>query len=304
MIRPLLTVVLPAYRYREGIERILCTLPLSDPRIEVIVGDDTPDGSLAAWLQGAGRQVAVHLKYHRNTPPLGAVPNWNDLIRRATGKYVWLLHHDECPVDEAAVSRLLALLGQAPDLDAVILDCVLVLGESGVNRRHMPNWMRALVVTKFPNYLLRRNIVGPASSIVVRRELYEMYDESLRWLVDVELYRRVFEKVRRIHLAHDVTVLSFSYRLESITASLCHDLRQIALQERAAIYNNTNPSDGEQHATLRGDMGSVPGAVESVLWNLLRSLLRLPSLFGISAFPKERVRDVLGRCFHEPVVSK
>ena len=304
MDRPLLSIALPTYRYLEGIKRILCTLPLGDQRIEVVVGDDTPDDSIGAWIQGAGRLFASRLKYHHNTPALGAVPNWNDLIRRSTGKYVWLLHHDECPIDETAVIRLLALLGQKAEMDVVLLDCVLALGESGVNRRHMPNWMRALVITKSPNYLLRRNLVGPASTIVIRREIYEMYDESLRWLVDVELYKRMFAKARRVYLAHDVTVLSFPGRLESITASLQPDLHQIFKQERGAIYNDGGQPNGGRNAGRRGDMGRVSIVMESMLWNILRGFLRLPSWLGISALPRKKVRDAWGRGLHEQICNK
>ena len=284
-----MTIAVPAYRYQAGVARILSSLPLGDPRIEVIIGDDTPDGSLEAWFRGpAASRFAPHLAYHRNIPSLGAVPNWNDLIGRAAGRYIWLLHHDECPVDAKAVKKLLALLCEIPVLDAVLLDCVQVLRASGINRRHMPNWMRALVVKKMPQFLMRRNVIGSPSAIVLHREIYEKYDESLVWLVDVELFIRVLAKAKRVFIANDVTLLSFPLKL-SITASIRSDIRRIKRRELAAIAKAGCMSPRWMMMTTM----IVP--LEAVLWKLLRVALRFPSWLGVSSLPRKTARDAWWR---------
>jgi glycosyltransferase involved in cell wall biosynthesis len=261
---PLLSVLLPAYRYPEGVHRILSLLqPLPFADCELIVLDDSPDDEVeqevVRWCSATGIQVA----YQRNRPALGAAANWNALLDKARGQYCLLLHHDEFPLGDNFVVNLIQELRKEPDVDVIILDCVLIDPRNRRCRRHLPTWLRAFVVNRFPQYLFRRNVIGPTSAMVIRRMLYPRFDERLRWLIDVDVYVRLFRVTKRLRFCPQIRVGSILGRADSITAGLW-----------------LGPVRGEPilHSILR--------VCEAVCWNLMRGLTRIMAVFCVGPVPR------------------
>lgn len=278
---PLVSILVPAYRYAEGIHRILASLqPLPIEDCELIVFDDSPDDkvevTVAQWCTTTGMLVL----YQHNWPARGAVANWNALLDAATGEYCLLLHHDEFPLSNYFLRDLTTALRRDTDTDALVLDCVLVAPQTGRNRRHLPTWLRAFVVNRFPQYLFRRNVIGPTSALVIRRSLYPRFDVRLRWLVDVDLYVRMLKVATHLRLSPRIRIGSIVGRSDSITARLGTSVPQVAQEERAYLRGI--------HPTVGLWLGPVPGesvmhgllrTAEAACWGLLRVLTRMAALF-------------------------
>lgn len=61
----------------------------------------------------------------------------------------------------------------------------------GTVRLHTPRRLRRWIVNRFPAYLLRRNVLGPPSVIVLKESLRAPFDPRIPWMVDVEWYHRI-----------------------------------------------------------------------------------------------------------------
>lgn len=282
----LLSILVPTYRYAEGVCRILaCLYPIPIEDCELIVFDNSPDdeieGIVARWRLATGMPVT----YQSNQPSLGAVANWNKLLDAARGEFCLLLHHDEFPLGEYFVKDLINTLRQSADMDACLLDCILVDPQSHRNRRHVPTWLRALLLKYFPHYLFRRNIIGPTSALVVRRSLYPRFDERLRWLVDVDVYVRLLKVTKCLRMCPKVQMGSILNRSDSITARLGSSIPQLELEERKYLLS-LNPDAG---IWLRpGGMNCflvLLRACETVGWSLFRVLTRLAARLGRDPVP-------------------
>src|SRR5487761_2410319 len=120
---PVLSILIPAYNYADGVCRIVSPL-LREARtdIEILVHDDSSDSAVEAAIQGLGPHD--YLRYTWNSPALGAVPNWNSLLKKASGQYVILIHHDDFPLSETFASEVLDELEQNDWPDALILSCL------------------------------------------------------------------------------------------------------------------------------------------------------------------------------------
>jgi len=231
---PLLSVLVPAYGYPEGVGRILASLP-DDGRLEVVVSDDSIDDGIGKVVRRHGQGRRTRHVYRHNRPRLGAIANWNALLDEARGRYAWLLHHDEFPLDGSTVPDLLSRLARADAPDVLVLDCVLARQDSGDNARHVPQWLRSIVVRHAPGYLMWRNVLGAPSVIVARHALYPRYDRSLKWMVDVEAYVRLFDGRPSIDFEPRLAVASVQGRGDSITAALAPELGSVERAERAAL---------------------------------------------------------------------
>jgi glycosyltransferase involved in cell wall biosynthesis len=91
---PLITFGIPAYNRPQLLAETLASIAAQTANVayEVIVCDD---GSLPQTAATVARFPTERFFYHRNTPSLGPVGNWNECLRRARGTWVMILHEDD-----------------------------------------------------------------------------------------------------------------------------------------------------------------------------------------------------------------
>lgn len=91
---PLITFGIPAYNRPQLLAETLASLAAQTTAtdFEVIVCDD---GALPETATTVARFPRERFFYHRNTPSLGPVGNWNECLRRARGTWVMILHEDD-----------------------------------------------------------------------------------------------------------------------------------------------------------------------------------------------------------------
>lgn len=227
-----LSVLIPAYSYPEGIKRILSSFTSSySSQIEILIFDDSPDDDVAQAVAELGL-TNNRLTYRHNCPSLGAISNWNELLDSAQGEYCLLMHHDEFPLSSTFWNDLLLLLDNDRDIDLIVMDCILRDQEAKSSRRHLPMWLRRYILHSHASYVLRRNVIGPVSSIVFRRACAPRFDRELKWLVDVDFYYQILQRSNLIRYAPDIQIGSISGREGSITRALGKSVKRIAREER------------------------------------------------------------------------
>jgi len=233
--QPLLSILIPAYNYAFGVRRIVVPL-LFEGRsdIEILVQDDSDnDGVEVAMRLLASSHARLH--YARNSPALGAVHNWNSLLQHARGKYVILIHHDDFPLSKTFTADLLGELESNAWPDALILSC---LTYDVARKRIVPgvcNALRGFIGRHHPSYLLRRNVFGPPSVLVVRRDLLGEYDPALKWLVDAEAYFRLLTAQPRRLIFSSLMMVSSTGLPNSISTAIGGSVRDIAKTELAYL---------------------------------------------------------------------
>lgn len=255
---PLLSILIPSYEYPEGIERILEALAPVPSDVEIVVSDDSGDDGVERAIARTAGQIPI--RYVRNRPALGAPGNWNALIALASGRYCWLLHHDDIPEKNCLAALLNRLRKTSPDV--IVLDMVCLAGDRRtIHHRHMPLWIRKWVLGRRPGYLIRRNVVGPTSALLVRREMFPQFDIGLKWLVDVDAYTRLFAAGVSVQFV-PVRVGFIAVRTGSITSSIRRDIPRLAETERERIRRASGIPDDNGPARV----------IEPLIWAVFRFL--------------------------------
>jgi glycosyltransferase involved in cell wall biosynthesis len=276
---PRLSILLPAFNDAAGIQQVLASLATRGRAndIEILVSDDSTNSRCAQAIRSAVSAWA-NARYVRNVPPRGAVSNWNHLLAQATGHYCLLIHHDEYFENEDALVRALGLLQASPAPAGIVMPCRVQQG-NGLARLHMPAWLAEYVSRRWPRYLLRRNLWGPPSVLILRRDLYADYDVRLKWLVDVDLYSRVLlQCAPRLIFMRGAGVVS-APAVTSITRTLQPHLASIHSAELALLAgaNGTNTlwlqRSGLVPRLLRG--------LESVAWHVFRATWKAMHLLRV-----------------------
>ena len=94
-----LSILIPLYNYNEGFAKIInCIENISDNlfnNYEIIISDDSELPIINNAEIKNLKNKLNHFRYIHNKERLGAVKNWNKLIKLSKGDYIWLLHQDE-----------------------------------------------------------------------------------------------------------------------------------------------------------------------------------------------------------------
>ena len=190
---PLVSVIIPTLNRPDFLRAALqSVLGQTVGDFEILVVDDgstiDPRPVLAALDDG-------RIRYFRHDSNRGEAAARNTGIRNARGTYVAFLDDD----DEWLPDKLrlqLDLFGQSPDAVACVYGGHVAL--QGLNgrelRRDVPTRRGGLF-----QELLERNVIGPPSTVMVRRQCLErvgLFDESIAFGVDYDMWIRIAREYR------------------------------------------------------------------------------------------------------------
>lgn len=269
-MKPLLSILVPSYEYTIGVKNILNKISEAHlNEIEVVIYDDSASNDIKHHIDNYRSNENTAVIYRKNNPPLGAVKNWNSLLRSGNGAYLMLLHHDECPENIDFFQKVLYEIKKCDSIDIYIVNCI-VEDQKKIQRPHLPRYIREWVVRYQHEYIFRRNAIGPVSSLIVRRELHTEFDEKLHWFVDVDYYYRLLKKSTQIKFLQ-INIISTIDRKDSITSKLKGTLDSIKSSERTYLAEK-HPQAAKW---LRECNGFLINSVEHLLWIAIRVLTRM-----------------------------
>lgn len=228
----MISIVIPAYKNVDLVKKALESVFRQNyQNYEVILVDDTPDESVKK-ICSIFKTPKLH--YYHNTPPKGAVDNWNYGLSLANGNNIILLHHDESFINPDFLERIESLLNNY----SFVIHNKKILLSSKEKRERIPNWLKtAIIKMKYPIFSM--NVIGPCACVAFRREIMEKFDNRLHWKVDTEWYYRILQKADSMYYSPNREILSIHGHEDQITSSL--DIKKVNMQDIKVIkekYNN------------------------------------------------------------------
>ncbi len=161
---PLVTFGIPAFNRPGLLAETLASIAaqVTSAHYEVIVCDDGAQPETAAIV---ARFRADRFFYHRNVPTLGAIGNWNEVMRRARAPWVMVLHEDDTLYpwylatvlprlrDDLAAVCTRTVSGEVPP------DLPTPAAPADAKRRtYVPRYFLKSSMTPFPGVLVRREL--------------------------------------------------------------------------------------------------------------------------------------------------
>lgn len=198
---PKVSICVPAYGNPGGIARLLASVAEQTyTDYEVILTDDSPDNSVQA---AAERSAVNNLHYHKNETRLGATGNWNESVRRASGAYIKMMHHDDWFSAPDSLANFVALLDENPKAILgfsgtwqVTLEgsgsCGDCTGGAARFARSISVEQEALIREDWRNLYFGNYIGAPSATIYRAND--QIFEAKLTWVMDVEYYMRLLQK--------------------------------------------------------------------------------------------------------------
>jgi GT2 family glycosyltransferase len=194
-----LSIIIPTHhREKELVSAIESVLPSSELKLEILVSDDSPEGSAEPYVRGIGDD---RVSYVKRAKPTGGVPALvrNERVRDARGRYFYFLDDD----DTASPAALEAMVRRLDETgNGVALGVVRPFGRDGSSvvaseKVHYSHAERLLskMHTRFElaACLLFRSAIICCSAGLIRRECFQTlggFDTAYPLYEDVAMFLR------------------------------------------------------------------------------------------------------------------
>ena len=184
---PLVSICIPAYNHLAHLQDALNSVFMQTFRdYEIIITDDSNNNDIFDYIHQLSNRDCI--KYFKNQPSLGAPANWNRGLSLATGKFIKILHHDDQFIDENSLGYFVQALESSPNKNIVFCALLNRDASTGSEKIHRPSAIDLKRLTEDPNILFCGNFIGPPSGILFRAPPKYLFNEKLKWLVDIDFY--------------------------------------------------------------------------------------------------------------------
>ncbi len=252
--QPLISICIPAYNRPQYLKRLLDSIAIqSFTSFEVIVTDDSPGNEVETFLQQL--TVSFALQYVKNSKPLGTPANWMEGIKYANSTWIKIMHDDDWFANEDSLQKFANAI--SGEVDCIFSGYNAFYEASGTEVDKTITQKQFNRIKAYPYYLFGDNVIGPPSVAMFRKEISELYDTTLKWLVDLEGYVRMLKKYNCVYVAAPAIVMSYN---DSQVTNDCFRNPDVEIRE-ALIYYKKN-----------GDVVRKKLLAYDAWWRMLRNL--------------------------------
>lgn len=226
------SVTIPTYNNLESFKRTLnSVLSQTFQDFEIIITDDSENEDIKIYTALLKDE---RIKYFKNEQKLGAPKNWNEGIKKAKGEYIKILHHDDWFADENSLKKFVELMDNNPQCDFGYSKSVdYNIETKKIKTRKAQKYVSAIEKNPFELFLCNR--IGSPSVVIFRNKGSVLFDENLKWLVDLDLYIQALTKNNKIAFINEV-LINIGISQEQITNS-CQDNQKVEVYELFYLYN-------------------------------------------------------------------
>lgn len=193
-----ISICIPAYKRVPYLDRLLQSIIIQDFKdFEIIVTDDSPDNSVLLLCRQYLELLPII--YHKNPVALGTPANWNKAISLAKGAWIKLMHDDDWFAGPDSLG-LFADCAQKNEGGFIFSAYKKAFENSDKEEVFYPEKFRILQAVNEPAILLAKNFIGPPSVTMYKNDGQHTYDTKLKWLVDIDAYRRRLETDRLVYI--------------------------------------------------------------------------------------------------------
>ena len=244
-------IILPTYYYYKGTQKILEQIHKTKTKsknLSIYIFDNTVNDKIRnLYLRF---KVKLNIFYIKNRPTISPATNWNksiSFIKKKLGNqligtqdYLVILHHDEYFTDKDFFLKLNKLIKKNKNPDVISMTTIIDYHNKLKNKIHTTAYQRFLFHKYYFDYILLRNFIGPVSSLVFKyHNNFPIFDQNLKWLVDVEYYKK-FKMFKRWIFTDDLILYSDQKNDVSLTLRYKSRINELYLKEKNQIVQKFN----------------------------------------------------------------
>ena len=193
-LKPKISVVIPCYEMSgKGVDFLARAIDSIESQTfknyEIVIADNSDDNLIEDFVKGK------NLVYFKN-PRKGMAQNTNEAMTHANGELIKILYQDDCLSHDNALEEIVDIF--TDDVNWLATGCI--HNEGGENvRPHYPSYTHEIYKGM--------NTIGSPSVITLRNKDLILFDEKMTWLLDVDYYRRMYDKYGEPKFLYKINVV-------------------------------------------------------------------------------------------------
>ena len=153
--------------------------------IEIVISDHSSDNKIKDLCQKYSNEkypiIYIHNPHHKGN----SSQNTNNAIAHCQGDYIKILFMDDYLYNEQAISIIVNKMQKNPDKKWLVHSYKHTKNYKDFYNLHHP---------KLSNDIALCNKIGCPSCLTIHASVKERFDEKLKWYMDSELYKRLYDK--------------------------------------------------------------------------------------------------------------
>ncbi len=276
-MQPKVSICLPAYKQTEFLKKTLDSIVFQTfTDYELIIADDTPGDSVEKLVDEYKNKFGTKLQYYKNTPALGSPQNWNEVMRKASGEYIKIMHHDDWFTYPDSLAYFVNEMEKNPTVHFGFSASTGYNASKNNSTNNFPSADFLIELKKNPSILFFTNLIGAPSVTIFRNPPLNKFDRKLKWLVDVDFYMRELEKTKSFVYIEKNLVTSVSGVSHSITNECLN--KEVQVFEYVYLYTKLKRNDNDDKKYIDFFLSLF------VTYNI--DLIQLEKLTGLTEFDK------------------
>lgn len=228
------SICIPTYKQTEYLKKCLESILTQDFKdYELIISDDTPDDTIEQFLKTVLKDNSY--SYTRNQPALGMPENWNSGIKKAEGKYIKIMHHDDFFTQTNSL-RLMVEEIEKQQVSFLFCQTDVWHVKSGIHHIHKVSEKQFSLLKQKPEFLFFKNMIGaPSTTLYINNKAFS-YDRKFKWLVDIDFYMQYLFHAQKIGYL-PLPLISTAHDAEGqVTGSVIDD-KELQIREHVLLFN-------------------------------------------------------------------
>lgn len=243
-INPLVSICIPTYKQLDHLALTLKSIEEQTfKNFEVVITDDTQDDSVLLLIRSL--KLKYKINYYKNSHQLGSPSNWNEAIKKSCGTYIKIMHHDDKFNRPDSLEIFVNKMEQNKNISiAFSASC----GSNFTSKLHVINRPSVSNVNSFilaPFLLTSSNIIGAPSAVMFRRDIDLLFDDKIKWLVDVDFYIQCIKKFGDLLYINQVLIETAIGETHQVTATFIDNPTMLA-KEHLYLFTKY-PYEAKKH---------------------------------------------------------
>lgn len=192
---------------------------------EVVVSDHSVDDNIRNLCFKFSNKIKI--TYIKNVENRGnSSANLNNAIRNCSGELIKILMQDEYLLKDEAIENVVKYFKENENVHWLINGCVFGTYPNNEKGRMIPFYSDKII-----NSI---NTIGSPSSLTIKNEKVEFFNESLIWVMDCDYYIRLYNKFGAPNIIKDFLVYIIQHD-KQLTNMINNEIKK---REEKIIYEN------------------------------------------------------------------
>jgi hypothetical protein len=193
---------------------------------EIIISDHSSNNDIKVLCDKWSNRLDI--KYYKNINGIGkSSTNINHAIKNSSGEWIKIIFQDDFLMDNESLEKIFYHIKHNKGTKWVVTACEHTRDGINMFRPFYPKWNERMH--------LGINTFSSPSVLTIKNEDIIYFDERLVNLMDVEYYKRMYDKYGEPHYIMDISVVNRVWE-NSVTNTLPNDIKQRETQMMIERY--------------------------------------------------------------------